>query len=465
MTFKRTVCWVLNLFFIGVFIVALWVLFANKKQLDDQKIVAQSQLKGKTFSAVPVELKLKNGASAWLMAEHSAPLVALDFYFDKAGYAFDDEGKEGLAVFSASMLLKRAGDMDDETFQNLLNENAIELEVKALDDIFEISLTTPKENLNIAAKLLNAVLLEPNINENDAEVTKRRQMAAIDMQNESPEAVLNQKFKERLLSGHPKARLSLGKKEDVAAFSGQDVKAFANVHFKLNNLKTALVGDVSEDEAISFLNTVFDGLENGQDQENLQPVELNFVQKEENIERDMPQVISLFAAPGAARLDDDFYPLYVANEIFGGSGLSSRLNIRAREKEGLTYGAYTYLDSDKDAPHLIGTFSSSLENYEKMREILLDEWQKMATEGVTIQEFEAIKNNMLSSFYLRFSKLGSIARQLLYMQKEKLGIDFFQKRNEYVSNISFEVVNAAAKKYFMNQPSMLTIGNNNNGEK
>lgn len=462
---KKIIWGVLNLFFIGVFFLALWVLFFKKNGFDDEKIVADSQLKGKTFAALPVEITLTNGMRAWLMEENSAPLVALDFYFDKAGYAFDDENEQGLAAFVSSMLLKRAGDMDDESFQNLLNENAIEIKVNVLDDVFEISAAIPKNHLNVAAKMLNTILTAPNINENDAEVTKRRQLTKIDMQNENPESVLIQKFKERLFLNHPKARLSLGTKEAVAGFSGTSVKHFADKHFKTNNLTIALAGNVSKEEAVLFLDRVFDGLTYDADVTDLPPLTVNFEAKEENINRDMPQVISFFAAPGVKRLSEDFYPLYIANEIFGGSGLTSRLNLHAREKEGLTYGIYTYLDTDNDAPRIVGMFSSSVQNYEKMREILLNEWQKMAVSGVTKQEFEDIQNNMLSAFHLRFSSLGHIVKQLLFMQKENLGIDFFQKRNEYVANVSIEAVNAAAKKYFVNKPSILTIGNNDNGDK
>lgn len=312
--------------------------------------------------------------------------------------------------------------------------------------------------------LLNALLTRPNTNFNDAEVVKSMQQAAIDMQHENPEAVLRQKFKEKLFSGHPKARLSWGLKEQVTLFSGDDVQNFADKHFKKGNLKIALVGALSKDEAEAFLSAAFDGLQDSTNEAVLPPLEVNFAFADENIERQIPQVISFFAAPGAARLDKDFYPLYVANEVFGASGLSSRLNVRAREKEGLTYGAYTYLNAEQDAPRLVGTFSASFENYEKMRAILLDEWQKLAQDGITEPEFEAIKNNMLSSFYLRFSSLASIAKQLLYMQKENLGIDFLQKRNQLVSLITFDEANKAAKKYFANKPSILTIGNNK-GEK
>ena len=465
MGFKRTTWAFFNLFFIGVFAVALWVLFFNKnKDFDAHQIVEASLYKEKTFAAFPKEITLSNGLKAWFLQENSAPLVALDFYFDKAGFAFDDENQKGMAVFAAAMLSKRAADMDDEAFQNMLNENAIDIQIKASDDIFEITLTTPKANIETASMLLNAVLTAPNTNQNDAEVTRRKQLMAIYSQNENPEAVISQKFKEKLFGSHPKARLSIGVKEDVEKLKAQDVASFVSQHLRKNNVKIALAGDLSEDESVAFLNKVFDGLPDFGEDVDLPLLAPNFDAKEENIERNMPQVISFFASPGTARLDQDFYALYIANEIFGGAGLSSRLNLRAREKEGLTYGAYTYLDADKEAPMIVGTFSSSKENYEKMRAILLEEWHKMATQGVSQKEFEAVKNNMLSAFNLRFSSLEQIATQLLYMQKENLGLDFFQKRNEYVSNVSFDEVNAAAKKYFKNNPFILTIGNNKNGE-
>ena len=457
---KKIALIVLNVCFIGIFILALLTFTKQKSTFDDEKIVSQSVFKAKTFAAAPFEIDVDGGIKAWMMEEKSVPLVALDFYFDKAGYAFDDENKKGLAVFAASVLIKRAGDMDDETFQNLLEENAIDLKVNALEDIFEISLTAPKQNLETAANLLKAVLTMPNTNGNDVLVAKNKQLTAIDMQSENPEIVLGNQFKKKLFGTHPKARVSIGNKESVASFEPADISAFVKKHFKKNNLKIALAGDISKEQGTVFLRNLFAELPTGDEEKDLPPVLPNYDGSEENIERDIPQVISFFAALGTPRLSNDFYPLYIANEIFGGSGLSSRLNVRAREKEGLTYGAYTYLDSDEDAPRLVGTFASAKENYEKMRFILLDEWQKMATEGVTKEEVNTIKNSMLSAFNLRFASLSSVAKQLLYMQKENLGIDFFQKRNEYVAKVTFEAVNAAAKKYFANKPLILTIGNN-----
>jgi predicted Zn-dependent peptidase len=38
----------------------------------------------------------------------------------------------------------------------------------------------------------------------------------------------------------------------------------------------------------------------------------------------------------------DFYPLYLGNHIFGGSGLTAILSDEIREKKGLAYSVYSH---------------------------------------------------------------------------------------------------------------------------
>ena len=53
-------------------------------------------------------------------------------------------------------------------------------------------------------------------------------------------------------------------------------------------------------------------------------------------------VSAIFLAPGMRRADPDYYPLWLGNQILGGSGLTSRLTAELREKRGLVYSAYSH---------------------------------------------------------------------------------------------------------------------------
>lgn len=460
MTKKVKILTFLNLFFIILAAYAVYVFCHSNSTFSADKLISGSLLKEKHFSAEVVEIKTPDAIEAWLMEEHSAPLISISFYFDGAGYEFDENGKVGVSNMVANLLSYGTKEYDYEKYYDLLETNGINISFNSNDETFGISMTTPKQNMDTAKELLKSVLTEPAFKEDDIKLVKAQVLEAIKIQAESPQKVLSQALKKEFYGDHPKARLGLGKSEDVTSLSRYDLMAFKDKHFGKNNLHIAVAGDISKQETIEILNYIFGPLKETVIIETSASVNPAYVFDEKNIERSMPQVISCFLAPGTKRLSPDFYSLYIANEIFGGVGLLSRLNTIAREKEGLTYGAWTYLDSQKEAPHLIGTFSTSKQNYEQMRQILFDEWQRMSEEGVTLAEFEAVKQNMLTSFNLRFKSISDIALMLSYMQKENLGIDFLQKRNTYVENISFEEVNAAAKKYFKNNPSVLTIGNN-----
>jgi zinc protease len=50
----------------------------------------------------------------------------------------------------------------------------------------------------------------------------------------------------------------------------------------------------------------------------------------------------LIGQTGVNRSHPDFYPLYLGNHIFGGSGLTAILSGEIREKKGLAYSVYSH---------------------------------------------------------------------------------------------------------------------------
>ena len=94
-----------------------------------------------------------------------------------------------------------------------------------------------------------------------------------------------------------------------------------------------------------------------------------------------------------------------------------------------------------------------------MEPSLLQEWQKLGAAGVTAQELQQAKDSMIAAHNLRFASIGGIAEMLVAMQQYQLGIDFLEKRNDYVRAVTLEQVNAAAKEYFGGLPDFVTIGN------
>ena len=78
-------------------------------------------------SATQVDVVRAGGVKAWVIKDNSLPIIAVKIAFKNAGYAHDEAGKQGIGNFVAGTLNEGAGEWDSQTFQKLLDENAIEI--------------------------------------------------------------------------------------------------------------------------------------------------------------------------------------------------------------------------------------------------------------------------------------------------------------------------------------------------
>ena len=416
---------------------------------NPENILEKSELKNNKFN---VEVKdvtsPRNHLKAYLFEEKTNPIISVSFIFKNAGLASDDKGKVGVSNMVASLLTYGAGELDVSAFHDELENNAISLSFDVNKDDFVGSLLTTKENASKAFDLLKKVLMNARFDRDNIEHVRRRMLMALQQQSEQPENLLGLAFADALFENHPYARNPLGAKKDIESLTQADLKEFVKRHFSQGNLVVGIAGDISQEEAETMLDDVFGDLPQSGSINFVRPAEVNFAFGRKDIETDSAQNISRFASLGVERLNPDFYPLYVANYIFGGSGLSSRLNVMAREKQGLTYGVYSYLDLADKASMIVGGFSSTPENFDKVIEIVQGEWLKFAEKGISEKELEDAKNYLISSYNLRFASIADLADIMAYMQKDNLGIDFLQKRNSYIENVRLDDVNRVIKKYF-----------------
>lgn len=456
----------INLLILLIVFVAVWRGFQvyHQDKIDIDEIVAQSVLKTKSFEQKPVEITTSSGLTAWLIEEHSIPIISIGFMFQRAGNAYDPKGMFGLSNAAASLMTKGAGEYDRAAFQEVLELNGINLSFSSGRENLSGILTTPTENASEAYKILHAALNAPLFSARDLKVVQAQALQALKIQREEPEVLLNLSFNQKIFGAHPYSRHPIGKEEDILSLSPQDLKNYVQENLARDNLIIGIAGDITPQAAKAALEEIFDGLPLHSKATELPAPDMNLKPGATYVKEDVNQIGSRFAVKGVRRNDADFYPLYVANYIFGGAGLTSRLSLHAREKENLTYGIYTYLNDDEKTPLIIGQFYAAAENYPLMMTILSEEWQKFAAEGATAKEVEDAKNYLLASYNLRFNSVSGLADMLVAMQKYHLGLDFLQKRNDYIRAVNIKDVNAAAAKYFTTLPTEVHIGNLNNNQ-
>ncbi len=435
-----------KIFFVAI-VLGLGIWFGlEKTTFNPEKILENSQLKERQFKGKTVEISaLDDKVKAYLMEEHSVPLVAVSFGFDKAGKAY--ETVPGTLLLATSVMLDGAGEYSRKELRQLMKEKGIKIGVSAENDRLAFSLSYVKEFEEDAFKVLRAVLYQPHMAKSDLDLTRKQLQATRLRRLEKPQYYLNRLVDTKFYGEHPYGRDDIPDEKSLNAISSDDIKAYLKAVMGKDNLKVGIAGDIDIKQAEAFLQNVFSDLKDKAEVADLPAFSPNY--DADRATEDVPfsaQSFVLAAGKGIKRLDDDFYPLYIANYVLGGSGLTSRFNKAVREKEGLTYGIYSYFTNSDALDTWQIYFSATPENADKALKIAAEEYQMFYHDGISENELEEAKRGLLSSFNLRFASLFDIAEMLEQMQVQKLGIDFLIKRQNMVAAVTLNEVNRAIRE-------------------
>ncbi len=449
-------------FFVGRYIFDQYISF------NPEKILSDSLISRKEFSSKPIEVisplyKIK----AYLIEEKSNPIISMSIMFKGAGYSADDENLQGISNLVASTLSEGTQSLTAQSLKEFLENNAISISFATTKDDFLASILTTSQNQEKAYNLFKEMLSAPRFEDKDVLLAKQEIKKSFELQKEHPKNLLSLEFAKYLYQNHPYGRNPLGNWDNIAKIDKTDLQKYVQTHFSKNNLIIGVAGDISAEDLGKLLDKTFGFLPETPSINFVRKAKIDFNRAEQNISNNNTgQNISVWASQGVARSHPDFYPLYVANYIFGGSGLSSRLSKEIREKQGLTYNIYTYMTLNEKSALLYGGFSTTPEKHNLVWCLVNQEWNKFYEQGVSDKEVQMAKNYLISSYNLRFSSINNLSEILLYMQKEELGIDFLQNRNKTIEKITPNDVNKAIKKYYKPQSFIAAnIGKLNNKEK
>ena len=154
----------------------------------------------------------------------------------------------------------------------------------------------------------------------------------------------------------------------------------------------------------------------------------------------------MFGMPGLLRKDPDFIPAYVMNYMLGGGGFTSRLTEEIREKRGLAYSVYSYLVPLDEAGLYLGGVATQNARAGETLDLIRAELERMRDHGVGEEELDNAKTYLIGSYPLRFDSNAKIAGQLLGIQMQDLGIDYFDKRNDLIAAVTQADIRRVAER-------------------
>lgn len=377
------------------------------------------------------------GVEAWLIEDRSNPIIALQVTFG-GGSASDPANRAGRARMTAATLDEGAGTLDSRAFQGELADLSIRLNFNAGRDSFAGSLMTLTRNRDRAFELLHLALTEPRFDPEPVERIRQQLIVRAQRSALDPDAVAWSTLMATLYPEHPYGQRSGGTVASLAAVETADLEAFVAQRLARDNLHIGVAGDISAEELGPLLDSTFGDLP-----AEAAPLEVPAIAPAVDggtvvIDMEVPQSVVALGQGGLKRDDPDYYVAYAVNYILGGGGFSSRLFSEVREKRGLAYSVYSYLHPLDSSALILGGVATENARVAESLEIIRSEWARLATEGPTAQELDNAKTFLTGSFPLRFESTGALADILAAMQFQNLGIDYLERRNDYIEAITLE---------------------------
>ena len=239
----------------------------------------------------------------------------------------------------------------------------------------------------------------------------------IAMYNDTPDEVAHEIVSSAFFTGTPLQKTILGPAENIRRFTREDLLAYKQKHYGVNNIVIAVAGHFDEQQLFDLLERYFctDCLQKVSPV--LQDLSSFTPQKHEvSAFRDIEQAHLCISLPGFSLKDNRRYALSILNNLIGGS-MSSLLFQSVREERGLAYSVYSYPSSYATTGMFTVYAGTTLQNLGTVEQVIRTEMQKLRREKVTSGVFEQNKEQLKGSYVLALestsARMNSIGKAVL----------------------------------------------------
>lgn len=395
-----------------------------------------------------------NGMKVLYQQADSLPMVDFRLIFD-AGAARDGNFKSadgivlaGLAKLTNGLIFEGTKDLSADQIADQFASMGVEYGNGSYRDMAIVNLRTLsyKKQCDGALELLTKVLANASFPEEALQRESARMLVALDYADQTPSKKASRFFYESLYKTHPYGTPPGGNRESLKMIQQKDLLAYYKKFYVTKNVVLAVVGDLTEEQAIEYAEQISFALPEGQKAAELPAAKQSSKTIVVRENHPSTQTTVLMGQPVLKRGDKDLYALYVGNHILGGSGFSARLMKEVRVKRGLTYSIGSYLVSmHAEGPYQF-SFTTKKSSTEEAIKLVEENLKTFIEQGPTKEELDDAKLNITGSFPLRQASNKDIVENLAVIGFYNLPLDYLDKYNANVEAVTLEQIKSAYKR-------------------
>lgn len=403
--------------------------------------------------SVPIQVVEQGGVTAWLVEDHSVPVVSLAWAWPQ-GAAADPGGKEGRAAISAAMLTEGAGELDNVGFADALRDEGINLTFSGGRDSFQGGFRALTDSLPEAVRLARLAMTRPRLDAEALGRVRARAQLASRQSLETPAGLARRAFWEAGFPGFAAGRLSTP--ESLGAVTQEDIRACLAAQIGRGGLLVAASGAIDAAGLRALLEELFGGLPEGGLAEasplpDLAPFGVTRRPKA------APQSTLIFGQDGLLPTDPAWEAFQVALRILAGGGFTSRLMKSVREERGLTYGIGAGLDLLFGRALVVGQVQTANASVGEVWGLIRAAWREMAADGPTEAEVADALAFLGGSLPLQFTDSRRTANLLLNLRQTGRAPEWLAGRPARLAAIDRAKVAEAAARVLKPEGLVLAV--------
>ncbi|PYK88304.1 MAG: hypothetical protein DMF47_00255 [Verrucomicrobia bacterium] len=399
------------------------------------------------------KFELANGLRILVREDARLPLVSMTAVF-RSGLLAETPQTNGITRLMAKVLLKGTKTRAAEQIANQIEAVGGSIGSDAGNNSFSVSLHLTKPDLKLGVDLLSDVLRNATMPAKAVAREQEVQIAGIKEEDEQLTAVARNILRAALFAHHPYALRANGSPDSVQRLTQKDLLDFRDRYLAAKNGVISVFGDVKAAEVKQLFEETLGALRPGAlaltDAHPAAPL-----RQMTNVEsqKEKAQGVIMVGYRGVDMFSPDRYALELIDEA--SSDLGSRFFIRIREQMGLAY----YVGASQMQGLVPGLFAFYLgtdpQKIEPVKTALLDEIQKLASEGLTREELARAKKKLIGQQQIANQSNDSFGYQCALDELYGLGFDHYKSLEHDVEAVTLDDIRRVAGKYFRDQPYVL----------
>lgn len=393
--------------------------------------------------------QLSNGMKILVHEDHDVPNVALYFFY-RIGSRNERPGTTGISHYFEHMMFNGAKKYGPKQFDIVMEKNGGANNAYTSRDVTVYTDWFPRTALEIMfdmeADRIRDLSFDPKLVESERGVVYSERRSSVD---NNPFGVLYEQMNATAYTAHPYQWPVIGWASDIEAWTMDDLKAHFRMGYAPNNCTMVVAGDVTPAEVMALAKKYLEPIPAQAPPPEVRTKEpAQFGERRVTVRRPaaLPIVIISYHVPNSRHNDA---PALELLEALLSTGRSSRLYRRLVDQDQLALGINAGTSPSLDPGQFLIQFQvRSGKTPASAEKAVYEELERIARDGITAEELNKARNQILGGFYRGLKTIAGKANQLGTYEVYYGG---WEKINSAVSDLEKVTpadVQQAVKAYF-----------------